>query len=177
MGGETAQKQRNEMITRTAKTYIEALQAFADEYFQETQSVTATTADLAEWAIRTGRWTPPRNIAMRLCKEDFARALREEYIKDDNGQPVRAKHVLRERHGDKQLYLWADIRNAPRKHIEGSFRQRREQVVGDLRQLDRDNAYWKKHHPQEKPIQIPTDFTDDVMEGRFSGQYPPRKPK
>lgn len=166
------------MLTkRSAKTYLEALQGYADEYLQETNSVTATTADLAEWAIRTGRWTPPRDISMRLCKEDFARALREQYIKDEDGQPVRAKHVLRERMGDRQQYLWADIRQAPRKHIEGSFRQRREQVVGDLRQLDRDNSYWQKHNPTEKPIQIPLDFTEDVFEGRYPGKYPPRKPR
>jgi hypothetical protein len=165
------------MITRSAKTYLEALQGYADEYLSATNSATATTAELAEWAIRTERWKPPRGIAMRLCKEDFARALREQYIKDDAGQPVRAKHVLRERKGDQQQYLWADIRNAPRKHIEGSFRQRREQVVGDLRQLDRDNNYWQKMNPNEKPIQIVFDFTDDIIEGRYSGQYPPKKPR
>jgi hypothetical protein len=165
------------MITKAAKTYMEALQDYADEYLDETQSTTATTAELAEWAIRTERWSPPPNIAMRLCKEDFAKALREQYIKDDDGQSVRAKHVFRERKGDQQQYLWGDIRNAPRKHIEGSFRQRREQVVGDLRQLDRDNNYWQKTHPGEKPIQIVFDFTDDVLEGRYSGEYPPRNPR
>jgi len=165
------------MSTRTAKTYLESLQEFADEYLAETGKVTARSADFAEWAIRTGRWSPPRDIAMRLCKEDFARALREQYIKDDAGQPVRQKHVCRVRRGDEQQYLWADIRNAPRRHIELSFRQRREQVVGDLRQLDRDNNYWLKNHPNEKPIQIVFDFTDDVEEGRFSGDYKPKQPR
>jgi len=165
------------MPTKTAKTYLEALQGYADEYLAETSSITATTAEFAEWAIRTGRWSPPRDIAMRLCKEDFARAMREQYIKDDAGQPVRAKHVCRERRGDQQQFFWGDIRSVPRKHMEGSFRQRREQVVGDLRQLDRDNNYWKKTHPDEKPIQIVFDFTEDIEEGRFPGQYPPRQPR
>jgi hypothetical protein len=165
------------VITKSAKTYLETMQGFADEYLRETNRMTATTADLAEWAIRTGRWTAPRDISMRLCKEDFGKALREQYIKNDAGQPVRAKHVFRERKGDTQQYLWADIRNAPRMHIEGSFRQRREQVVGDLRQLDRDINYWHQHNPKEKAIQIVFDFTDDVREGRYSGQYPPKKPR
>jgi hypothetical protein len=165
------------MITRTSKTYLESMQGYADQYLAETGQISATTAELAEWAIRTGRWIPPRNIAIRLCKEDFARAMREQYIKDENGLPVRAKHVCRESRGDTQQYLWADIRNAPRQHIAESFRQRREQIVGDCRQLDRDNNFWEKAHPSEKPIKIPFDFTDDVEEGRYSGEYPPKQPR
>jgi len=162
---------------RTNKTYLEAMQGFADQFLAETNRIRVTTAELAEWAIKTGRWLPPRDIALRLCKQDFAKAMREQYIKNSAGQPVRSKHVCREKRGDKQQYFWADIANAPRNHIEGSFRQRREQVVGDLRQLDRDNNYWQETHEGQKPIQIPFDFTDDVVEGRFSGTYPPRKPR
>jgi hypothetical protein len=165
------------MSTSTSTTHLEMMQRYADEFLQETESTTATTADLAEWAMRTGRWEPPRDVAMRLCKEEFGKALREQYIKDDAGHSVRAKHVCRITAGSKQQYLWADIRSAPRKHIEGSFRQRREQVVGDLRQLDRDNNYWHQLHPEQKPIQIVFDFTEDVAEGRFPGEYPPKNPR
>jgi len=166
-----------DMSTHIAKTYLETMQHYADEYLAESGQITATTAEFAEWAIRTGRWQPPQDIAIRLCKQDFARAMREQCIKDDAGQPVRAKHACRLPSGDRQQYFWADIRNAPRTHIAMSFRQRREQVVGDLRQLDRDNNYWEKKHPGEEPIQIVFDFTDDVAEGRFSGQYPPKQPR
>ncbi len=64
---------------RTSKTYLESMQGFADEYLAETKRVRITTAELAEWAIRTGRWMPPRDISLRLCKQDFAKAMRTIY--------------------------------------------------------------------------------------------------
>jgi len=106
----------------------------------------------------------------RQCKEEFSKALREQYIKDDNGQSVRAKHVARIRKGDTQQHLWADIRFAPRGHMETAFQQRREQIVGDCRQLATDIEYYNGHHPGEEPIQLYFDFTDDVEEGMYSGE-------
>lgn len=165
------------MTTATKKTYYEALQDYADEYLAETGRLAATTRQFAAWAIQTGRWEPPANLLMKKCQEDFANALREQYIKDDRGRPVRAKHVARVvKHGEQQFF-WADIRNAPRKHIESSFRLRRQQIVGDCRQLNRDREYWNKMHPEEKPIQLCFDFNDDVEEGEFSEDYPPKNPR
>ena len=160
------------MATTIAKSYNEALQNYADEYLAETGKMAATTRDFAVWAIRTGRWTPPQGLLLKKCQEDFAKALREQYIKDEQGRPVRVKHVARFVESGQQRYLWADIRDAPRKHIESSFRLRRQQIVGDCRQLSRDTEYWNKKHAQEEPIQLWFDFTDDVEEGEFSTEYP-----
>ena len=160
---------------RIAKPYYEALQDYADEYLLENGKNAATIAEIAEWAIRTQRWEPPRDLITKKCKDDFAHALREQYIKDEKGRPVRAKHVAKITQDGEQLYLWADIRNAPRKHIENSFRLRRNQIVGDCRQLDRDKEYWNDMHSHEERIQLCFDFTEDVEEGQFSGKYPPKK--
>ncbi|MHC4402325.1 MAG: hypothetical protein ACYTG0_21885 [Planctomycetota bacterium] len=165
------------MASATAKSYYEALQDYADEYLEETGKMEATTQEFAAWAIRTGRWEPPPNLILKKCKDDFARALREQYIKDAAGRPVRAKHVERRVEGGKQLHFWADIRRTSRKHMESSFQLRREQVVGDCRQLDRDRNYWNNAHPNEEPIQLTFDFTDDVEEGRFPTHYPPKQPR
>ena len=160
-----------------ARTYLEALQDYADEYLEEMDKTEATTEDLAAWAIQTERWEPPPDLVLKKCKDDFAKALREQYIKDSEGRPVRAKHVARRKSGGRQLYFWADIRRTSRKHMVSSFQLRREQIVGDCRQLDRDQNYWNTAHPNEKPIQLCFDFSDDVEEGRFATKYPPKQPR
>ena len=39
---------------------------------------------------------------------------------------------------------------------------RREQMVGDALQLNLDAEHWSNEHPNEEPIQLPLDFSDDV---------------
>ena len=160
-----------------AKSYFEQLQDFADDYFDETGQETATTKEIAEWAINTGRWLPPAGLVLQKCREDFSKALRAQHIATDDGTPVRAKHVARiVRHGE-QTHLWADIRNAKREHMSRAFQQRREQIVGDCRQLKRDVDYFNTARPAERSIQVYFDFRDDVHEDTFSGHFEPTSVK
>jgi len=159
------------MSVRIARSYNETLQEYADEFLEETGEERATTNALALWAIQTGRWEPPRDVVLKQCREDFARALREQYIRGDNGQPARIGS------GKTQKTFWADIRRAPREHIETAFQQRREQIVGDCRQLKRDLDYFNTVRPSETPIQLIFDFRDDIEEGQFATTYPPKNPR
>ena len=43
-----------------------------------------------------------------------------------------------------------------------SLINRRQQMVGDALQLDLDAEHWNNINPNEVPIQLPLDFTDDV---------------
>lgn len=167
------------MLTNLAKPYNEAMQDLADQFLEESGKVDATTTEFALWAIRTGKWEPPPDLIVKKCKEDFAKALREQYFKEMGGKSIRAKHAARRRVGDKQLYFWADIRNpeVKRSHMVNAFSLRRDQIVGDCRQLDRDQEYWNSHRPEDEPIQLKFDFTEDVEEGKFSGEYPPKQPR
>ena len=105
-------------------------------------------SDLAVWPIKTGKWEPPSDLVLRRCKQDFARALREQHILDERGLLIRAKHATRISGGERQQTFWGDIRKAPREHLILAFQQRREQIVGDCRQLDRDVEYSTKHDPK-----------------------------
>jgi hypothetical protein len=154
---------------RSSERFNETLQKHKDEYLRETQKVLVTTRELAVWAIATGRWEPPPDLALRKCREDYSRALHEEYIKDTDGQPVRVNQAARQREGDRQTTFWGDIRTIPRSHMEASSAQRREQIVGECRQLDRDERYYNGQHSDEPPLQSYFNFMDDVNEGRFSG--------
>jgi hypothetical protein len=58
--------------------------------------------------------------------------------------------------------LWIDIDDAPRLSMLKCAVQRREQMVGDALQLSLDLDHWNSANPDEEPIQVPLDFTDDV---------------
>lgn len=154
---------------RVSQPFNERLQTHKNEYLQETGKNLVTTRELAVWAIATGRWEPPPDLALRKCREDYSRALHEEHIKDADGQPVHVNQAARHRIGGGQMTFWGDIRTIPRAHMEASSTQRREQIVGECRQLDRDERYYNGHHPDEPPLQSYFNFVDDVIEGRFSG--------
>ena len=146
------------------------MQKYADEYFE--QYPLATTSDLAVWPIKTGKWEPPSDLVLRRCKQDFARALREQHILDERGLLIRAKHATRISGGERQQTFWGDIRKAPREHLILAFQQRREQIVGDCRQLDRDVEYFSKTRSEVgKEFQMVFDFRDDIEEGKFSSEY------
>jgi len=151
----------------SATTYSEHMQSLSREYFAETGRDRATTMDLAVWAVKSGKWQPPSNLILKKCREDFARALREEHISDEQGRPVRAKHAARITTGDIQKTLWADIRTADLRHMQIAFAQRREQIVGDCRQLHRDVQFYNGQRPANEAIQMYFDFREDVEEAEF----------
>lgn len=119
--------------------------------------------EVAAYAISKG-WKVPEPISLvdRLAKE-FTQAAREEIRHDEKtGKPYRANHAIPIHNGPVQQHLWIDIDEAPRKPMLKSLIMRREQMVGDGLQLTLDADHWNNIHPEEEPIEIPLDFTDDV---------------
>jgi hypothetical protein len=141
----------------------------------------ASTKDIASFALRKGLYSAQARLK-ELCARDLAKAMREEYIRDSQGRPVRRLHAARlsgpeESGAKKQLTLWADIDTAERDFMEVAFQQRREQIVGDCRQLSNDVDYFNDRHPTERPIQLYFDFTDDVEEANMPEEYVALPPK
>ena len=144
--------------------YTEQMQAIVRRYREAGQPWPATAHDMALWATKNRLWELPQSIAVRQCAEDISKALREEYIRDSNGRRVRRFHAARTRRNGKQMTLWADIETAPRRHMEMAFAQRRQQIVGDCRQLKLDVDSYNDIRPNDEPIQIVFDFTRDLEE-------------
>lgn len=119
---------------------------------------------VAAWALRQGMWKPHDRSLISQCARELAGALRNDYFTDSKGRRVRAKHPVKERHSGKTIGLWDDIRTASRRHMEVSFTQRREQIVGDCRQLKTDVDSYNDAHADNEPIQLVLDFTMDVAE-------------
>lgn len=141
-------------------TYTSQMQRIASDYRAAGQTWPAAAREIASWAIRNKLWLPPHSALVAQCADDLARALREEYLVDPQGRTVRAKHAARV----EQKTLWDDIRTAPREHMDIALRQRRQQIVGDCRQLKADVDSFNDNHSRNHPIQMSFNFTNDLLE-------------
>ena len=133
-------------------------------YKQETGETEVDMHQVASFAARVG-WPLPRPTnPLDLLASQFSQAAREETKRDEQtGRQYRVNHAVPKMQTGRQLsYLWVDIDEAPRGPMVKSLIGRREQMVGDALQLDLDAEHWNNIHPQEQPIQLPLDFTDDV---------------
>jgi hypothetical protein len=146
-------------------TYMKQMQRIVDDYRLSGEPWPTSAKAIADWAILSGRWELPASALRRRCAEDIAAAMREEYTTDRRGRRVRLLHpaTVKREHGE-QLVLWDDIRTAPRGHMEISFQQRRQGIVGDCRQFKLDVDSYNDAHPDAEPIQIVFDFTMDLAE-------------
>lgn len=146
------------------RTYLEQMQEIVDKYIRAGGEWPATARQIASWAIRNRLWAPQPSALIAQCADQVARAMREQYITDPQGRTVRAKHAARIERGAKQITLWADIRTAARTHMEIAFQQRRQQIVGDCRQLKADVDSYNENRRPDRPIQMIFDFTRDLEE-------------
>ena len=143
--------------------------AIANDYVAEGNPFPATAREIAAWAIATDRWTPPRESLITHCADQLADAMREEHIQDPQGRMIRAKHAVRITSGPRQGSFWTDIRMATRQHMAIAFQQRRQQIVGDCRQLKSDVDSYNENFNMGAAIQLVLDFTLDVEEAELVG--------
>lgn len=150
--------------------YTEQLQQIWKLYEAADRPLPATAKEVAAWAIDTGLWQPrPADIIGR-CAEDLARAAREEYRTDAKGRRYRAKHPAKVVKDGQLRFEWADIDTAPRDHMQRAFALRRKAIVGDCHQIKVDIDHYNDARPDEPPIQLILDFTDDVAELEALGE-------
>ena len=145
-------------------TTTEQRQRIVRLYRGRGQAWPASMRQVASWAIDEGLWEQPRGTMVGQLAEELARALREEYYTDAQGREVRAKHAARTRRNGVQATLWDDIRTADPSHMRVAFQQRRQQVVGDCKQLKTDVDSYNENRTPEDPIQLILNFTADVAE-------------
>jgi hypothetical protein len=148
-----------EMITKKQQ-----LQRIVREYQQNEQEWPASAADIARWAVSTGRYDLTRPTLVRHCARELAQAMRQEFFTDSKGRRVRAKHPAKMRRDGRQLMLWDDIRTAPRRHMQMAFQLRRRRIASECKQVKTDVDSYNDAHPNEQPIQMVLDFTRDVEE-------------
>lgn len=152
-----------------SRTKRNGLQALADEYM-EAHDGPVTSSEIAAWAMGVGKWRLDPSAALRICANEIADAMREDYITDPRGKSVRVKHAARFSRNGVQTTLWADMRTAPRRHMHIAFQQRRQQIVGDCKQLKLDVDSYNANWNTGAPIQMIFDFSDDLAEAEAAAQ-------
>jgi hypothetical protein len=145
-------------------SYSESMQQIVNEYRKAEETWPATSRMVAAWAVRNKRWQPQESTVIDQCAAHLSRAMREEYITDQQGRRVRAKHAATFRSEGEQQTLWADIRSASYAHMELAFQQRRRGVVADCRQLKVDVDSYNENNQNGGHFQLSLDFTYDVEE-------------
>ena len=144
-------------------TMDQRLQGLYRLYKRETGIKAVDMHEVAKWAEKKGFPLPPPPDPIDLLAKAFSRAARQETRTDEETHfPYRANHAFKVQHGPKQLMLWVDIDEATRPQMWKSSINRRDQMVGDAYHLTLDVDHWNRVNPDDKPIQVPLDFTDDV---------------
>ena len=149
---------------RTRLTKNEQMQQFVRLYKEETGEIDVEMHKVAEYAMQRG-WPAPKPVsALEILAQRFADAVRVE-VKTDNttGHPYRVNHAYVPQ---GQTTFWFDIDDpeTTRTKMQISLISRREQMVGDGLQLTFDADHWNAMHPDEKPIAMALDFTEDINE-------------
>ncbi|WP_153954367.1 hypothetical protein [Cupriavidus necator] len=144
----------------------EQYQALMQLYKSETGNKVVDMEDMADWCIRRGVALPKPKSARDLLVAQLSDAARAEYRQDPKtGLSYRANHALRTTAKDgRQLTFWVDIEDATRPQMVYSLGNRRQQMVADAVHLKIDEMIWNSRHPDEQPIQLVMDFTEDVEE-------------
>ncbi len=137
------------------------MQAIIRQYRDQSGEADVDMEKVALFATQMGWPLSLPTDPIKLLAKEFARAAREEIKRDQvTGKPYRVNHAY---HPDgSQMPLYFDIDQAPRYKMLKSLINRREQMVGDGLQLSFDADHWNSINPNEEPIQIPLDLTDDV---------------
>ena len=146
-------------------TQTERLQQLWREYEKEHDHAAATSREVIDWAVGKGALELPRIDPRDVLASQLSRALREEYATDAKGRRYRVNHAIRITKSGVQTTIWGILGYAPHSHMQRAYTQRREQVVGDLVQLDVDVEVYNEISGQP-PIQLVLDFNDDVAERR-----------
>jgi len=153
------------------------MRRFINSYVAETGETTVDLRLVAEWAIRKGLWEPPKINAIRHLARDLSRAARQDYIEDENGEPVRRMHAYTVKCGDQQMTFWVGIESGTPHQIRLSAQQRRNGILLDCFQLERDVRYYNNHHNPGDPVPCCLNFEPDIAEKRMPTDYPEAPPE
>lgn len=145
--------------------YLEQVRQIWQRYRDEVSSEPVGLRTVASWAIAQGLWMPrPIDLSKSLAN-DLADALKEETRTDGKGRRYRANIPVKTKgNNGLPLFVWGDIDDAPRSHVEKSVQQERRSIANDCYALAMKIDHYNDAHPDDEPLQAVFDFTDDVEE-------------
>ena len=145
----------------------ELLQRVWKRYENEHDRLPASAREVVEWAVENKLLNLPEVDPYDILADQMSTALREEYDVDEKGRRYRVNHAVRVTKHGVQTTFWAIMGFAPREHMQRAFTQRRNQIIGDCFQLKVDVDVYNNMNPDQLPLPLVLDFTDDVKERQF----------
>lgn len=143
----------------------EELQGIWHQYENGHEHQPSSARQAIEWAVAEGLVELPTVDPYDVLASRMAQALRLEYDTDYQGRRFRVNHAARVTAAGVQYTFWAIMGFATHDHMERSFTQRREQIIGECVQLRTDvDVYNVMSGAETSEFQLVLDFTDDVAE-------------
>jgi len=166
----------NKKHGRSPSQYTKELLAIIDLYVEETGDKAYDLHHVAAWAHRKGLFDPqPHDVIKQFAKE-LARAARQDFIVDENGEPVRQRHAVTIDRGGKQLTFWFKMEDATPANMRLSAQARRRGALADVLQIVRDIKYYNKKYNPGDPIQLDFNYNKDIEERQQPTEYPDAPP-
>lgn len=144
-------------------TFNEQLVRIVEDYRASGRAWPASAEEMAEWAVAHDRYALTRGMAISQCKERIARAMRLEHVRDKKGRSVRKYYAARIKDNGQLTMRWDDW-NAERPFMEIATANRRNQILGECRQLKNDVDSYNERQCPDRPIQVEFNFTVDLEE-------------
>jgi hypothetical protein len=158
---------------KVKKSLNQQLQKIVDDYTEEFEVDEIDLDEVAEWAVKTGRYQRKTITIAKQCKRELARVLRTEHFHDPQGREPRKWHPVRIKSGDEQLVLWMEFAKAKPNHMRISLQQRRQGIYGRVRQHKTDLDSYNDNNSFKVTLPLfDYDFNKDLEEGSLPTEYP-----
>lgn len=162
---------------RQLSAYTRELLSIVDQYIDKTGDGAPDLHEVARWAHANGLMNKPIVDLIRIMARALAQACRQDYIEDENREPVRRRHAVRVERGGRQLTLWPKMENMTRDNMRASLGARRNGTVQDALQIERDKRYFNTNYNPGEPIEIDFNLNIDIEEHYFPTEYPDVRPE
>lgn len=160
---------------RRLSAYYRQILAYLPEYEQETGAPAGDYDLVAAWAYHKKKWKPPPRDFIRQLARDLARASAQDFISDENEEPVRWRYPVRDKKTQKTF--WVTMDKASPEQIKMSAQNRRNGAMSDVLQIVRDLSYFNGHYNPGDPIQMSFNFDLDISERQMPTDYPDAPPE
>jgi hypothetical protein len=144
-------------------TLNEQILKIVEDYREAGMSWPASKTQIGEWAVANDRYQLTRGMAVNQAAERIGRAMGLEHVRDRKGRSVRKYYSARVRENGQLVMKWDDL-NAPRPFMEVSSANRRNQILGECRQLKTDMDSYSERKCPDAPIQVDFNFNIDLEE-------------
>lgn len=163
---------------RKPSEFTKQLLGFIDQYEKETGDLSGNMTKVAQWLYNKNMMDPPPFDPIKAIAKRLTNAMRQDYIEDENKQPIRRRHAYPVKGPDEQLtFAWFKIEEATPEKMRLSAQGRRTQSLLDMLQLVRDVNYYNNHYNPGDAIQVDANFMPDIEELSMPSEYPDSPPE